>query len=321
MPKHASDTKVRRMRPRGQTKEFGWLDCGGPGDHPTVDALAGTNKERAMFRIQSTVPTTGPLTSQLSELRFDARQSAQHKTPTTSEQMRIVGRPSPIERQRSEMAQTRQMNHSVASASTVSQIVEQGLLSVQTRLQELLLIAHEAQDEDLSGAERQMLLEKTRQLERELAEASSAAKFNGIPLLNGAQRALTFQLGAGYDSVEVHLSLMDARPQTLMPGFVPTDVIDPLSAGGLSDSVRHAMESVQDRLEKVGVFEERLEAALGQVEGPSQTRGVREASIQTADEARELLARARMEVLSQPTASVAAQSTLLSHAAMALVSP
>ena len=321
MPREASRTKVRRMIPRGHRRGFGWLDCAAPGGPRSVDTLAGTKEERAMFRIQSTVPTSGPLTNHLSELRFDGRQTAQHKTPTTSDQLRIVGRPSLAERQRAEMAQVRQTNHSVASATTVSQIVEQGLMTVQTNLQELYLVARQAEQDDLTVAERQVLLAQTRRLERELAESSGAAHFNGIPLLNGAQRALTFQLGGGYEAVEVNLSLMDARPNSLLPGVVPTDVNEAATASSMTETVRHALDMVQDRLEKVTVFQERLEATLGHVDEPSQARGESESAIETADEARELLARARLEILGQPSASVAAQSMLLSHAAMGLIGP
>jgi len=309
------------MRPRDYTGGFGWIDCPAPSERAAVDTLSGKRKEEEMFRIQSTAPTTGPLTNHLAELRFDGRQATHHKTPTMSEQLRIVGRPTVVERQRSEMAQMRQSNHSVASAATVSQIVEQGLLSAQTSLQRLYRVAQQAKNESLTVAERQVLLAETRRLERALEEASQTAKFNGIPLLNGAQRALTFQFGGGYDAVEVHLSLMDTRPQTLLPGVVPTDVNEPGSAGTMSDIVRHAVEMVQERLEKITVFEERLQASLGYADGATRLTADRDTALQNAEEAQELVERARMEILSQPTNSIAVQAGLLSHGAMALINP
>jgi len=274
-----------------------------------------------MFRIQNNTPAVPSLTQRLPQLRFDARPST-HRTDGTvpaPSQMTIVGRPSPSERPRAEFATTRQMNRSIASAATVAQVTEAGLTHIQTLLQRLYQIATRAAREDLSAEERQMLADEARRLYQQLSEASASARINGIPLLNGAQQALTFQLGSGSAGSEVHLTLLDARPESLLAGTSADTLLEPVFARSLTEIIQDAIQTVQERMDKVVAFQERLATALEQLSDTTR-RSITDA-VRETEHIQEALALTRAMILSQPSQAVSVQASLLSQNAMALIAP
>lgn len=276
-----------------------------------------------MFRIQNNTPAVSALTQRLPQLRFDARQSTTRSDGTTPapSQMAIVGRPSPVERQKTELAAVRQTNRSIASAATVAQVTESSLTNAQILLQRLYQIAARATSDELTSAERQILADEARRLYQQLNEVAGSARINGIPLLNGAQQALTFQLGTASAGSEVHLTLMDARPETLLPGVTPEAFADPAFARSLTQVIQDAMQMVQERTDKVIAFQERLATALEQV-GDASRRSIDAAdAVRETEDAQQALALTRAMILSQPAQAIAVQASLLSQSAMALIAP
>lgn len=261
-----------------------------------------------MFRIQNNMSVVSPMTQRLSQLRFDARPSTSGGTTPAPSQMTIVGHPT--ERQKTEFTAMRQTNRSLASAATVAQVTEAGLTNAQIVLHRLYQLAVRASNEQLSPTERQILADEARRLYQELEEIAQSARINGIPLLNGAQQALTFQMGTGNTGNEVHLTLMDARPETLLPGFTAEAFREPVFARSLTEIIQQAILAVQERTDKVIAFQERLLTALEQL-----------ATLREHEDAQQTLAWTRAMILSQPIQAVAVQATLLSQNAMALIAP
>jgi flagellin-like hook-associated protein FlgL len=149
---------------------------------------------------------------------------------------------------------------------------------------------------------------------------SNTAKFSGIPLLNGAQRALTFQLGLAPAGGEAHLALTDVRPETVVPGVDPQAVSTPESSRAAAEVVAEAIDAMQLRLDKIGGFRERLQVVAD--DGAQAT--AEESSVKatrTAEDAVAMLTRARQQILSAPTTSLLAQVSLVSQEAMALIRP
>jgi flagellin len=276
-----------------------------------------------MFRIQNNTPAVPALTQRLPQLRFDARQSTTRSDGATSapSQMTIVGRPPVTERQKTELAAVRQTNRSIASAATVAQVTESGLTNAQIVLQRLYQLASRASNEELSAAERQILAEEARRLYQQLDEVAGSARINGIPLLNGAQQALTFQLGSGSAGSEVHLTLMDARPETLLPGLTSDAFAEPAFARTLTQVIQDAMQMVQERTDKVIAFQERLSTALEQLDDTTRRSADVVDAVRDTDNAQQVLALTRAMILSQSAQALVAQATLLSQNAMALIAP
>lgn len=276
-----------------------------------------------MFRIQNNTPTVPALTQRLPQLRFDARQSTTRSDGAASapSQMTIVGRPSTVERQKTELATVRQTNRSIASAATVAQVAESGLSNVQVVLQRLYQLVARASNEDLSSAERQILSNEARRLYDELSDVAQSVRINGIPLLNGAQQALTFQLGSGSGGSEVHLTLMDARPETLLPVATPDQFADASNFEPLAQMLQDAMQMIQERTDKVVAFQERLSTALEQLGDTTRRSAEFADAVRDTEDAQEVLALTRAMILSQPAQAIAAQAALLSQNAMALIAP
>ena len=276
-----------------------------------------------MFRIQSNVPATPSVTQQLTGLKFDARQAAAHAdaSPGARDQMRIVGGPTPVEQRRSDVGAVRQTNHNVASASTVSQILENGLDGARAILQRLFQVTLRAQDAGISDGDRRLLQTEVRHLRQELDEMSRTAKFSGIPLLNGAQRALTFQLGSAAEGGEAHLALTDVRPETVVPGVDSQAVSTPDSSRAASEVVGEAIGAIEARLEKIGGFRERLHVVVD--EGSSQATSAESgaAAIRATEDAVAMLTKARQQIMSAPATSLLSQVSLISQEAMALIRP
>lgn len=261
-----------------------------------------------MFRIQNNMSAMSPVAQRLLPLRFDARHSPSGGTTPPPSQLTIVGHPT--ERQKTGFAAMRQTNRGLASAATVAQVTESGLTNAQVVLQRLYQLAVRASSEQLSPAERHILADEAQRLYQELEEIAQSARINGIPLLNGAQQALTFQIGTGNAGSDVHLTLMDVRPETLLPGFTAEVFREPVFARSLTEIIQQAIQAVQERTDKVVAFLERLSTALEQ-----------RTTFRENEDAQRALAWTRAMILSQPTQAVAAQTTLLSQNAMALIAP
>lgn len=314
---------VRQMRPRSRAERFDWLDCEAVQHAVDVATIQRAREDKTMFRIQSNVPATPSVTQQLTGLKFDARQATQQAqtSPGARDQMRIVGGPTPVEQRRSEVGAVRQTNHNVAAAATVSQILETGLDGTRAVLQRLFQVTQRAQDEGITDGDRRQLQTEVRRLRQELDEMSNTAKFSGIPLLNGAQRALTFQLGVAAAGGEAHLALTDVRPETVVPGVDPQAVSTPESSRAATEVVAEAIDAIEVRLDKIGGFRERLQVVVD--DGGAQATA-EESSVTTmraAEDAAAMLTRARQQILSAPTNSLLAQVSLVSQEAMALIRP
>lgn len=292
-----------------------------------LDSESRTPLERedtTMFRIQNNIaPAATSLSQRLQNLAFDTKRQAPtpRETTTAPSQVVIVGRPSAAERQKAELAQVRQVNQSIAAAATVAHIAESGLDSIRVSMEDVYLLAQKAQEPSLSTAERLALASEVREAFRDIQQTAQTTRFNGIPLLNGAQQALTFQLGNGQQSTEVHLKLMDARPDTLLPGVSAESFSEPLFPRTVVEMIRQSIEAIRERVEKMEAFRERLTTTLGQMEevvgmGGQQFRPIRE-----ADAAQQLLAQVRSQIAVQPAHSVALQAAMLSQGAMALIAP
>jgi len=276
-----------------------------------------------MFRIHNNSPAVSALTQRLPNLRFDTHQTATRPGTTTgtASQMTIVGRPNVTDRQRTELSSVRQTNQSIASAATTAQVAEAGLVNVQVILQQLYELSVRASDAEISATERQMLIEESRRLQAQLEEVSRATRISGLPLLNGAQQSLTFQIGDGMAGSEVHLALLDTRPATLLPGLTPEALGEPAFARSLTEVIKDAIQTVQERESKVIAFQERLYTVLEQV-GDLQRRSVAGmGGAWESEDAQDALTQTRAMILSVPHQAVALQAAMLSQGAMALIAP
>ena len=314
---------VRQMRPRRREERFDWLDCEAVDHAVDVATIQQAREDKTMFRIQSNVPATPSVNQQLTGLKFDARQAAQQAqtSPSAREQMRIVGGPTAVEQRRSEVGTVRQTNHNVASAATVSQIVETGLDGARQVLQRLFQVSLRAQEEAISDGERRQLQTEVSQLRHQLDEMSSTAKFSGIPLLNGAQRALTFQLGVPPTGGEVHLALTDVRPETVVPGVDAQAVSTPDSSRAATEVISEAIGAIQARLDKIGGFRERLQVVVDDGRAEATEEGPRAETVRAAEDAAAMMTRARQQIMEAPTTSLLTQVSLISQEAMALIRP
>jgi flagellin-like hook-associated protein FlgL len=215
----------------------------------------------------------------------------------------------------------RQTNHNVASAATVSQIVEAGLGGARQVLQRLFQVSLRAQEASISDGERRQLQTEVSKLRHELAEMSSTAKFSGIPLLNGAQRALTFQLGMTPQGGEVHLGLTDVRPETVVPGVDAQAVSTPESSRAAAEVIGEAMDAIQVRLDKIGGFRERLQLVVDDGRAEATEEDSKAETVRAAEDAAAMMARAQQQILLAPTTSLLTQVSLISQEAMALIRP
>ncbi len=314
---------VRQMRPRRRAERFDWLDCEAVQHAVDVATIQRAREDKTMFRIQSNVPATPSVTQQLTGMKFDARQASQQEdaSPSAQDQMRIVGGPTAVEQRRSEVGAVRQANHNVASAATVSQIVETGLDGARQVLYRLFQVSQRAQEESISDGERRHLQTEVSKLRHELDEMSSTAKFSGIPLLNGAQRALTFQLGATPSGGEVQLALTDVRPETVVPGVDAQAVSTPESSRAATDVIGEAIDAIQARLDKIGGFRDRLQVVVDDGSAGSAEEAPSAETVRTAEDAAAMMTRARQQIMSAPTTSLLTQVSLISQEAMALIRP
>jgi flagellin len=194
---------------------------------------------------------------------------------------------------------------------SVTEQAEGGMAQIGSLLSRMRELAVQASSGTLANTERNHLNTEFAALSAEIERISEQTNFNGVALTNGSTTQLAVQVGinnvAAVDRITIDLFNLGATAlavDTALSMNVATDVAAQDALGGLD----LAIGSVNSMRASVGAIQNRLNAALNQLEISVETNSAAESRIRDADFATETAALARQQVLSQSGVAVLSQA-------------
>lgn len=181
---------------------------------------------------------------------------------------------------KSKLHSIQQAQRNAMDATSLIQVAEGGLNTMDNILSRLRELAMQAASDTVGDTERQLLHLEFNQLRDEVARISATTRYLGTPLLNGTQKELMFQIGtenSENDRIIYNTSTVDVRPSSLGIDDISIEdrdsAVDSLAAidNALSQvqAPRAQLGAIQSRMQSVseflGVYEENLTAARGRI--------------------------------------------------------
>jgi flagellin len=204
---------------------------------------------------------------------------------------------------------------------SLTEQTEGGMSQVAGLLSRMRELAVQSSSGTLADAERTHLNTEFSALASEIERISEATDFNGIALTNGSNTGVDVQVGinnvAAVDRINVALFDLGATALAVDTGTmnVATATAAQAALGGLDT----AIASVNSMRASVGAAQNRLNAALNQLEISVETNSAAESRIRDADFATETASLARQQVLNQAGVSVLSQANQSPQLALQLL--
>ena len=230
-----------------------------------------------------------------------------------------AGRLATSERLRSQIRSLDAAGRNANDAISVLSIAEGALnegSSILTRMRELAITASNG---TVSNTEKETLDEEFQALAAEINRIGLATQFNGTSLLNGANSALTFQIGYGTTSG------VDTLSVTLSPALSTSLAINSLDigSGGAQSSaivaVDAAINTVASLRGRLAAVQNRLGSTLNNISVATEQLSAAESRIRDVDVAEETSSLTRNTVLQQAAVSILSQANLQPQSALTLL--
>jgi flagellin len=202
-----------------------------------------------------------------------------------------------------------QAQRNAQDAVSLVQTGEGSLSEVHSMLQRVRELAVQYQNGTLSSSDKTAIVAEAGQLQSEIERIGVGSDFNGIKLLNGANPAITFQVGANDgDTISVTTASLGVAVGAI--SVTSTTAIASIDAAiGAVSSMRGAFGAVQNRLEhtltNLATYQENLMAS--------------ESRIRDVDMASEMVEFSKNQILQQAGTSMLAQANQAPQAVLSLL--
>ena len=193
---------------------------------------------------------------------------------------------------------------------SVTEQAEGGMSQIGSLLSRMRELAVQSSSGTLANPERSHLNTEYAALADEIERISEQTVFNGVALTNGSTTQLDVQVGinnvAAVDRITINL--FDLGATALQVDTGTHNIATATAAQTSLNALDSAIGSVNSMRASVGAIQNRLNAALGQLEISVETNSAAESRIRDADFATESAALARQQVLSQSGVAVLSQA-------------
>jgi flagellin len=217
------------------------------------------------------------------------------------------------EKLRAQISGLDQANRNTSDAISLVQTAEGQLNEVHSMLQRVRELAVQFKNGTLSTQDQTAIQSEINQLASEIERIGSTAKFNDIPLLDGAV-TITFQVGANDGET------ISVTTATLFGSAIPTAAFA-LTATGTADisEIDAAIDGVSDLRATYGAVQNRLEHVANDLGVYQENLTASESQIRDADMASEMANLTKLQVLQQAGTSMLAQANQLPQSVLSLL--
>lgn len=219
-------------------------------------------------------------------------------------------------------AQVRSINQAVRNSNdgiSLLQIADGGAEGIGNILGRLRELAAQSASGILGANERSFLDQEFVALRSEIDRISSVTEFNGVKLLSGSENdSLSIQIGFRSSINDtLSLSLKDLDTGTLSLSVVNVSTSE--NALSALSNIDNAISAVASARANVGSLQNRLDAAVQNLQVASENITAAESRIRDADIAFETAKFVRNQILVQAGTSILAQANTLPQQALALL--
>ena len=219
-------------------------------------------------------------------------------------------------------AQIRSINQAVRNSNdgiSLLQIADGGAEGIGNLLGRLRELAEQSASGILGSNERSFLDQEFVALRSEIDRISAVTEFNGVKLLSGTGNdSLSIQIGFRSSANDtLSLSLNDLNTNTL--NLASTNVSTSNNALDALSNIDSAISAVASARANIGSLQNRIDAAVGNLQVANENITAAESRIRDADIAFESARFVRNQILVQAGTSILAQANTLPQQALALL--
>ena len=182
---------------------------------------------------------------------------------------------------RAQIRGLQQASRNSAQAVNIAQTAESGLSETGNILSRMRELAVQASSDGLTDSDRDSINQEFTQLRSEVSRIANSTEHNGTSLLDGSFSA-QFQVGANNNaSDQLSLQVGDATASGL--SLSTADLSNVENARGAIDQVDAAVDSVNQERTNLGVFQNRIETTISNLDQMTQNISQAESTIRDAN--------------------------------------
>lgn len=225
---------------------------------------------------------------------------------------------------RSQIRGVSQAINNAQDGNNLLSIAEGTLSTIQDHLQRIRELTVQAAN-DTNGADQRTAIsdEITARLQ-DISRIANATQFNGTNLLTGSAATFRLQIGpndsAANDVIDIGAALATATATAIVSNFTGTvDVGSNSAARTFLAQIDNALDAIGERRAQIGTYQNRLDAAIQNLQIARENFSASESRIRNVDVAAEAADLTRNQILQQASASILAQANQAPSLALSLI--
>lgn len=227
------------------------------------------------------------------------------------------------EKMKSQIGGLTQAKRNAQDGISLVQTAEGALNESHSILERMRDLAVQGANDTLTSDDRGSINKELTALHEELTRIASTTEYNTKNLLNNANNAFTFQIGANENqTLTVTIGAMDGT--TLLKSNADKFIIDSKASnvrkdGGMISVIDKAISTVSDQRAALGAVQNRLEHTINNLTATNENLSDANSRIRDVDMAEEMMTFTKSNILSQAATSMLAQANAMPNSVLNLL--
>ena len=227
------------------------------------------------------------------------------------------------EKMKSQIGGLTQAKRNAQDGISLVQTAEGALNESHSILERMRDLAVQGANDTLTSDDRGSINKELTALHEELTRIASTTEYNTKNLLNKANNAFTFQIGANENqTLTVTIGAMDGK--TLLKSDADKFIIDSKASnvrkdGGMISVIDKAISTVSDQRAALGAVQNRLEHTINNLTATNENLSDANSRIRDVDMAEEMMTFTKSNILSQAATSMLAQANAMPNSVLNLL--
>ena len=227
------------------------------------------------------------------------------------------------EKMKSQIGGLTQAKRNAQDGISLVQTAEGALNESHSILERMRDLAVQGANDTLTSDDRGSINKELTALHEELTRIASTTEYNTKNLLNKANNAFTFQIGAN-ENQTLTVTIGDMDGTTLLKSAADKFIIDSKASnvrkdGGMISVIDKAISTVSDQRAALGAVQNRLEHTINNLTATNENLSDANSRIRDVDMAEEMMTFTKSNILSQAATSMLAQANAMPNSVLNLL--
>ena len=227
------------------------------------------------------------------------------------------------EKMKSQIGGLTQAKRNAQDGISLVQTAEGALNESHSILERMRDLAVQGANDTLTSDDRGSINKELTALHEELTRIASTTEYNTKNLLNKANNAFTFQIGAN-ENQTLTVTIDDMDGKTLLKSDADKFIIDSKASnvrkdGGMISVIDKAISTVSDQRAALGAVQNRLEHTINNLTATNENLSDANSRIRDVDMAEEMMTFTKSNILSQAATSMLAQANAMPNSVLNLL--